>query len=144
MFKRIFPLIIWATIITSAIVYAQGNDLNFSKLESGLIFVENPFKSQLPEIKEPKIEMPDKPPTNTTDDPSPKPPKPIVIPPEIKEKPLPNITINGIIWNSERPQAIINGKIVDVGDTIAEIYITAIRKTGIDGRFDGRSVTLQP
>lgn len=144
MFRRIFPFIIWAMIITSSIVYAQGNELDFSKLESGLIFVENPFKSQLPEIKEPKIEMPDKPPTNTTDDPIPKPPKPIVIPPEIKKKPLPNITINGIIWNSDRPQAIINGKIVDVGDTIAEIYITAIRKTGIDGRFDGRNVTLQP
>ena len=145
MFKRVFPLIIWVIFAASSIVHAQGNGLDFSRLESGLISVGNPFKSQLPKVEESTIEMPDKPPEDLPNDqPSPPKPIPVIPPPEIKEKPLPNITINGIIWNSERPQAIVNGKIVDIGDTIAEIYITDIRKTGIDGRFDGRKVILQP
>ena len=145
MFKRVFPLIIWIIFAASSIVCAQGNDLDFSKLKYGLISVKNPFKSQLPKVEKPTIGMPDTHPENLPDDQSsPTKPIPVTPPPEIKEKPLPNITINGIIWNSARPQAIVNGKIVDVGDTIAEIYITDIRKTGIDGRFDGRKVTLQP
>ena len=131
-----------------SIAHAQGDDLTLSKLESGLISVENPFKSQLPEIEKPKIEMPDKPkPPKTSEDKDPtkpKLPKPIVAPPVVKERPLPHIMINGIIWNSDRPQAIINGRIVDIGDTISEIRIIGIRKTGIDGLFDGRNVTLQP
>ena len=133
-----------------SIAHARGNALTFSKLESEMITVENPFKSQLPEIKKPKIDMPDKPPKPSKDttpkDTTKKPghPKPIAAPPVVKKTPLPNVTINGIIWNSDRPQAIINGKIVDIGDTISEIQITGIRKTGIDGLFDGRDVTLQP
>jgi len=128
--------------------HAQGDDVTFSKLESGLITVENPFKSQLPKIEKPKIEMPDKPklpkPSEDKDPTKPKLPELIATPPLIKERPLPNVTINGIIWNSDRPQAIINGRIIDIGDTISEIQITGIRKTGIDGLFDGRNVTLQP
>ena len=74
----------------------------------------------------------------------PKPPEPVAPPPPIIERSLPNVSISGIIWNSDRPQAIINGQIVDVGDTVMEIEITDIQKTGIDGLFDGRAVTLKP
>ena len=131
-----------------SIAHARGDDLTFSKLESGLITVGNPFKSQLPKIEAPKIEIPDKtkPPKPSEDkDPrKPERPKPIVVPPVVEERPLPNVIISGVIWNSDRPQAIINGRIIDIGDTISEIHITGIRKTGIDGLFDGRNVTLQP
>ena len=57
--------------------------------------------------------------------------------------PLPDVKISGIIWNSDRPQAIINGRIVDIGDSILGIQITEIRKTGIDGLFHGRTVTIK-
>ena len=150
MFKRILLFLICATFSVLSIVHAQGEDLTFSKLESGLITVENPFKSQLPKIEKPKIEMPDKPlkppkgPTTEKPVKKPKLPKPIATPLVTPKRPLPNVTINGIIWNSNRPQAIINGRIVDIGDTISEIQIIDIQKTGIDGLFDGKNVTLQP
>ena len=56
--------------------------------------------------------------------------------------PLPKITISGVIWNSDRPQAIINNEIIDIGDTVSEIEIVDIRKTGIDGLFHGKRVIL--
>jgi hypothetical protein len=68
--------------------------------------------------------------------------EPVELP--VPERPVPDVIINGIIWNSDRPQAIINGRIVDIGDTIFEIQITGIQKTGIEGLFDGRVVTLKP
>ena len=150
MFKKIFPFIICAMFSIPSIAYTKSDDQTFSKLESGLITVENPFESQLPKVEKPQIVIPDKPPKETTKEPAPNQAKeqvsfePIVNQQTIIEKPLPNVTINGIIWNSDRPQAIINGKITDIGDTISEIRITDIRKTGIDGLFDGRTVTLQP
>ena len=134
-------------IIVPTTVHSQVDDRTFSKLESGLIIAENPFKSQLPKIEEPKIEIADDLSDQETAEGSSMKldiPKPPVEPPVVEERPLPSITVSGIIWNSDRPQAIINGQIVDVGDTVSEIQITGIRKAAIDGFFDGRNVTLQP
>ncbi|MCK5014139.1 MAG: hypothetical protein KAS66_10000 [Candidatus Omnitrophica bacterium] len=144
MFKKFLPLIICATISIPSIAHAVGNNLTFSKLESGITTVANPFKSQLPKIEEPKIETPII--VKDTDGPIRRPelPKPIEVLPEPEERPVPHVTISGVIWNSDRPQAIINGIIVDIGDTVSEIQITGIQKTAIDGLFDGRNVTLQP
>jgi hypothetical protein len=67
--------------------------------------------------------------------------------PEITEPeeivPLPPVNVTGVIWNSDRPQAIINDHIVNVGDTISGIKITEINKTSIEGLFSGRTVTIQ-
>ena len=56
----------------------------------------------------------------------------------------PALDINGLVWNTNRPQAIINNQVVDVGDTIAETKIVAIRKTGVDVSFRGKILTISP
>lgn len=85
----------------------------------------------------PKIE----PPTPPTEPQIPTPETPLVVAPSI---PMPTFTISGIIWNSDRPQAIINQQIVDIGDTIAGAKITNIQKSGIDILFNGETATIHP
>ncbi|MDO8662291.1 MAG: hypothetical protein Q7K98_03620 [Candidatus Omnitrophota bacterium] len=53
--------------------------------------------------------------------------------PEIK--PLPVLTVQGLIWGGIFPQAIINNKVVKVGDAIGEVKITEISKEGVTVLF---------
>lgn len=50
---------------------------------------------------------------------------------EIEVVSLPNIAIQGIVWGGVFPQAIINNKVVKIGDTIGETKIIDIGKSGI-------------
>ena len=54
----------------------------------------------------------------------------------------PNLTISGIIWNSDRPQAIINNQVVDVGTTVDSTTVLAINKTGIDVLYSGEKFNI--
>lgn len=56
----------------------------------------------------------------------------------------PTWSITGVIWNSDRPQAIINGRVVDVGDEINDMQIVAIRNDGIDIEFGNEKMTIKP
>jgi len=49
-------------------------------------------------------------------------------PPEVSPPPL---TVQGIIWGGNIPQAIINDKVVKVGDSISEAKVTYIGRDGI-------------
>ena len=157
-------MIIFLTILllicNSRLTLAQEGRLTGSELEIKLLSIKNPFESQLPK-KEPEpvpavmIKEP-LPPVVKNFDPEPR-IKPIqeteTRRPIIQEKvreivpmpeiPVPTVTITGIIWNSDRPQAIINGKIVNIGDTILDLKITDIQKTGIEALFHGKSVTIK-
>ncbi|HPN87966.1 MAG TPA: hypothetical protein PLH56_01355 [Candidatus Omnitrophota bacterium] len=67
---------------------------------------------------------------------------------EEEQKP-PQVTITGIVWNTEKPQAIINGVVLNIGDTIfdsqnEEIKINKIYKTGIDVSYKGKTWTIKP
>ncbi len=61
--------------------------------------------------------------------------KPFVQPAEI---PPPALQVNGVIWNSDRPQAIINDRVIDVGDEIAESKVVKIRRSGVDVEYKGK------
>ena len=111
---------------------------------------QNPFKPLLPEkIIEPVIKEPPKPPESNSTPPrqirtqqrNPSEDTSLETPPKIA---LPTLVITGVIWDSDRPQAIINGDVVNEGDTVAEIKIVAIRKTGIDIIYQGQAMTLTP
>lgn len=52
--------------------------------------------------------------------------------------PPPSLSIQGIVWGGDRPQAIIGGKVVGVGDTVQGVKIVSIRKSGIDVLSGGR------
>lgn len=66
----------------------------------------------------------------------------ITRPPRILE-PLPGINIAGVVWNTGRPQAIINGQIVGIGDTVSGVKILDVKKMGITVLFQGRTETLE-
>ncbi len=98
-------------------------------------FLKNPFEPQIP-AKESEIIAPPPPvqPETTKT-------------PEVSsesELPLPALTITGVVWNSKRPQAIINENVVDVGDEIEGVKIIGIKKTAIDVMFQGREITIEP
>ena len=61
---------------------------------------------------------------------------------QVQVKPLPALAIQGIVWGGPMPQAIINGKVFKVGDTIAEAKITGIDKDGVELFYAGRSYSI--
>ena len=70
------------------------------------------------------------------------PPKQLDIPkPEI---PLPTFQVNGLVWNTGRPQAILDSQIINVGDTIKDCTVIDIDKNGILLNFQDRTFTVQP
>lgn len=66
-----------------------------------------------------------------------------VKPKEKKTIPLPAVVIEGIVWNTEMPQAIINSKVVRIGDDIDGFEITGISKDGITIDYDGEQVLIE-
>mgnify|MGYP001561456780 CR=1 FL=1 len=61
---------------------------------------------------------------------------------QIETKPLPPLQIQGIVWGGSFPQAIINNKVVRVGDTIEGVRITDINKNGVIVFFENRQFNL--
>ncbi len=53
------------------------------------------------------------------------------------EIPPPDMVISGLVWNTSSPQAIVNEKIMRVGDKIEEWTISQIRATGIEVNLNG-------
>lgn len=57
-------------------------------------------------------------------------------------QPLPPLEVQGVILGARLRQAIVNNKIVKVGDTIEGVRITTIEKDGITVFFGNRSYNL--
>ncbi len=68
--------------------------------------------------------------------PTPKPPSPIDV------KTL-GLKLNGVVWGTGRPQAIINDQVVEVGDTIGEAKVIAIGVQGVGLQYKGQTLTLK-
>jgi hypothetical protein len=63
----------------------------------------------------------------------------------IVEPPLANqYALTGLVWNTDRPQAILNGKIVSVGDQIEQWTITAINKKGVALTAQNQTFWIEP
>lgn len=61
-----------------------------------------------------------------------------------QEKPLPVLTVQGIVWGGVFPQAIINNKIVRIGDTIEGARVVDITKSGVIIFFNEREYPISP
>jgi hypothetical protein len=116
---------------------AESIDLSVKPDDVDSYSSRNPFKNYLPE--KPKVEVP-------IDDPNPTP-----IATELEPTPaepvaptLPQLVLTGLVWNSYRPQAIINGQVVDVGGTIGGAKVVLIQKGKVDLTFEGVNITLTP
>ncbi len=57
---------------------------------------------------------------------------------------VPKFVINGIIWNTDHPQAIINGHVLSVGDMIEEATIINIHKSQIEMKLNGKPLNITP
>ncbi len=60
----------------------------------------------------------------------------------IEIKPLPPLEIQGITWGSSLPQAIINNKVLKIGDTIEEVLIKDISKGKVTVFFGNQEYNL--
>ena len=158
MTRTIFLLICWITFQFVPIIEAKEKRFVIDNSYFETFTARNPFKSQLPKEEKKTEQRPEvKPvppePKPVPAPPPPQPPMPVIVnpppvvppqPPPPRAEPMPILTITGLIWNTDRPQAIVNGQVADVGDIIAGVKIINIRKGGIDVSFQGRTVTLQP
>jgi hypothetical protein len=57
---------------------------------------------------------------------------------------LPQLNIQGIVWGGEFPQAIINNKVVKIGDSIEGCVVKDINKKGVTLLFGGFEYNLPP
>ena len=55
---------------------------------------------------------------------------------------MPALTVSGIAWGGSYPRAIINGKIVKIGDTIEGAEILEIKKEGVVVSYKGQEFTI--
>lgn len=55
-----------------------------------------------------------------------------------------SLTVQGLIWGGELPQAIVNGTVVKVGDTIGGARIISIDKNGVTVLFEEREYRFSP
>ena len=58
------------------------------------------------------------------------------------EKSLPSLTVQGLVWGGNFPQAIINNKVLKIGDTIEGARIKGIEKDAVTLIFEGREYKL--
>ena len=94
---------------------------------------ENPFTPQLPKKEIANEEITPSASTKTQET------------PELnvsKEIAPPQLSIAGLVWDTDRPQAIVNSRVVGIGDTIDNSVITNIKKTGIDVLHQGKHFTI--
>ncbi len=61
---------------------------------------------------------------------------------KVELRPAPSLTIQGLVWGGHFPQAIVNNKVLRVGDTIEGARIVDINKEGVVLYFDGQQYNI--
>ena len=56
----------------------------------------------------------------------------------------PNFVISGLVWNTKRPQAIVNGEVVSIGDIVENWTIVDITNEGIEVTFQNKNFKIKP
>ncbi|HOX54764.1 MAG TPA: hypothetical protein PLC32_04890, partial [Candidatus Omnitrophota bacterium] len=65
------------------------------------------------------------------------------LPQGVQEAP-PEFVVQGMIWSSDNPQAIIDGQVLRLGDDIKEAKIIDISKEGVKFLYRGKIITAKP
>lgn len=99
--------------------------LSYAQVEYTASGLRDPFENQLP-LPEPEPVVQEGPAV------LPDVPKPLVIP-------SPEITVEGIVSGGPAPQAVIQGKVVCVGDAVEGARITKITKEGVEVVYEGET-----
>ncbi len=56
---------------------------------------------------------------------------------------LPSLKLQGILWGTSKPRAIINRKVLAVGDTIENAQVVSVNKEGVVVSFGGQEYRLR-
>ncbi|GEM_PF-3936933 len=139
--------------LTFAIVVVMGGVLPVSLAQQEADFlleldsIRNPFHSYLikkKEIPPPPLPVVEKDPVFVQPRVDPPPPSPVVPPVfvnpvEVKDDMsfMQNLKLNGVIWDTDMPQAIISDKVMKVGDQMDGAQVTAIDKKGVEILHNG-------
>lgn len=118
-------------------------NLNKDEIERMASTLKNPFIPQLPKPKtEPAKTAEGTKPQNSEQ------PKPKIELPLPKEKPVeipkPQFQINGLVWDTDQPQAIVDNIVVDVGDYIGQWKVTDISKKGVTFKYQTVEYLIEP
>lgn len=54
----------------------------------------------------------------------------------------PAMAITGIVWGSQKPMAIINGRLVGIGDVVGDAEIVAVERGAVRVRVQGQEFVL--
>ena len=60
----------------------------------------------------------------------------------LEERPLPALTVQGLVWGDAAKQAIINNKVVTIGDVVNGVVIKDIGKEGVTVLFEYKEFSL--
>ncbi|MFA6378758.1 MAG: hypothetical protein WCX16_03130 [Candidatus Omnitrophota bacterium] len=133
-------LLLTLIIFFSSIQIGYGEDLSSAEEVLGFLH-RNPFKSWLPKIEE-KIEKEPEATKIEYKEPEVK-IIPVLKPAPVEEAKPPEIKISGLVWSTDRPQAIINDQILTIGDMIGDSKIIDINKDGVDIMFLNKLYTIK-
>ena len=128
----------------------QSEKIKPAVTELKIASVKNPFIARLPKptaVEPVEEEETPKPMTISLPNPG------TIITPYVEIKPIqeiakvepvkpPKMNITGLVWNTDLPQAIVNDKVVSLGDTVDGAVITDIREGGIDVLYKGAKFTI--
>jgi hypothetical protein len=64
-------------------------------------------------------------------------------PEPVKKPELPQLNLIGLVWGGDKPQAIIDDQIVNIGDSIKNAKVVAITEIGVDLEYEGEKVLLK-
>ena len=66
--------------------------------------------------------------------------------PFLKEEVIqpPTLIVQGLVWGTNLPQAIVENKVVRIGDHINEAEVVRIDKEGIMISYKGKTFTIRP
>jgi hypothetical protein len=103
--------------------------------------VRNPFIPSLPKINQGEEIKPAVPTRPSIENIRPRPQDPKT---KGAQTVRPNFRIQGLVWNTDRPQAIINDQVFNIGDTIDSWTITAIEKAGISVVSNNITFLIEP
>ncbi len=103
--------------------------------------VQDPFLSKLPppEIIETDVEQPGKMGNNNNMPNGPQTRNPTVI----KDVVLPKFKLQGLVWDSEHPESIVEGKVLGIGDKVQGAEIRTIGKEGLGLLYEGKQFQVK-
>lgn len=157
MMRKNILLLMALIILTPLWAYANEAKRPVLKLENvDTLELVNPFESKfpLPEKEDPQIVDPNiRQPQRNDEDSSFRrtttSPSPAVVTPEqaqqaIQQSLASSVVVTGVVWNSDRPQAIMNGQVLSQGDNFGEYTIANIQKEQIVLTANGQEFLIKP